>query len=92
MKFICIKLAFVFLCSHVIDANQKSLTQLRDELIKQFENYLTVKDLRIEKLEKRGSGEEPIGMLELNKIKILKMEFTFISDVCNTCSPADIRV
>jgi hypothetical protein len=61
MKFICVKLAFVFLCSHVIDANQKSLTQLRDEFIERFENYLSVKDLRIEELEKRSSGEGSKG-------------------------------
>ncbi len=70
MKFICIKLAFVFLCSHVIDANQKSLTQLRDEFIERFKNYLTVQDLRIEELQKRISGEGSKGMLGLNKIKI----------------------
>ncbi len=66
MKFICIKLAFVFLCSHVIDANKTSFTQLRDELIERFENYLAVQDMRIEKLEKKCSD----GLLELNKFKI----------------------
>jgi hypothetical protein len=72
MKFIFIKLAFVFLCSHVIDANNTSLTQLRDELIEYFENYLTVQDMRIEKLEKQCSEtskpQETKGILGLNKI------------------------
>jgi hypothetical protein len=70
MKFICVKLAFVFLCLNVIDANQKPLTQLRHEFIERFKNYSKVQDLRIEELEKRSSGEGSKGTLGLNKIKI----------------------